>query len=331
MAPNEQDLAQQFAALHGPLARWGAFVDTVVNELLDTVFPDSNFIQMRPQHRCKNEDSYVKKVLYRSKNNNYPEPLVDVEDKVATRVVLLTTDNVKKFVSLLTTCEHWDNKISKDTNEISLSNPNLFDYQSVHIVVWPKKNPEQIDKRFLTCEIQVRTLLQHAYAEVTHDLVYKGAQQNDGAIKRQLSKCMALMETTDDMFCNIFDKISLTADSEDYEYKKLLARATDAYNRLTGQQVNYKKADLYFLDAILSLYHEKPIGLDLFDYYVRANEVDIQHALRTNASVLLKEPAVLILFCYIDTYDSFVISHWPLSMHIVDAMRESLGISAGDY
>jgi ppGpp synthetase/RelA/SpoT-type nucleotidyltranferase len=330
MALSEQEVAKPFTALRGPLAKWGAFVDATVNNLLDTVFSDTNFIQMRPQHRCKDVDSYVKKVMYRSKNNNYPNPLVDVEDKVATRVVLLTTANVKKVVALLTSCEYWDNKISKDTNEVSLANPNLFDYQSVHVVVWPKENFEQTDNRFLTCEIQVRTLLQHAYAEVTHDSVYKGAQQNDGPIKRQLSKCMALMETTDDMFCSIFDKISLTADTEDYEYKKLLAAATAAYNQLTGQQVNYKKADLYFLDAVLSLYHQRPIGLDLFAHYVRTNEVDIQHAL-TGSSVLLKEPAVLILFCYIDTYDDFVIRHWPLSMHIVDAMRESLGISAGEY
>ena len=66
-------------------------------------------------------------------------------------------------------------------------------------------------KPYLTCEIQIRTLLQHAFAEVSHDSTYKGPYKNDKGILRHLAKSMALMEATDDYFCNIF---SLTSDEK---------------------------------------------------------------------------------------------------------------------
>ena len=332
MVAHEQELAVKFAAIVPVLRKWGEVVDATICSIVDVAFEDTNFIQMRPKFRCKDELSFIKKVLYRSKLNNYPDPLIDVEDKVATRIVLLTTDNVEKVKRLLMACESWDYKISKDTKEFSRENPNLFDYQSVHIVVWPKVDFEQTDKHLLTCEVQIRTLLEHAYAEVTHDSVYKGPHQNDTVIKRQLSKCMALMETTDDMFCSIFNKISITSDSEDYEFKRLVIKAADLCNNVLDIQINYKKSDLYFLDAVHFLYQQYPISFDLLEYYTRSHEEDIKHAMISpQASVLAKDPAALILFCYLENFEQLVTERWPLSMHIVDNMRESLGISAGEF
>ena len=167
---------------------------------------------------------------------------------------------------------------------------------------------------------------------MTHDSVYKGPHQNDTDIKRQLSKCMALMETTDDMFCRIFDKISLISDADDSEFKKLLAKATQLFNLIVGSNADYKKSDLYFLDAVLYLYQKYPISRELLEHYAHDHKHDIRLAIEgANSSLLAKEPASLILFCYLEHFESVVTNYWPLSMDIVDGMRESLGLSAGSF
>jgi len=331
MVARERELYSEFSAIKQALTAWGTFVDEKILELVSSEFQGTNFLQIAPKHRCKDETSFIRKALYRSKNNNYRNPLVDIEDKVATRIILLTTKNVDTVKGLLTTCLNWDYKVSKDTKEFSKENPNLFDYQSVHLVVWPKESYSNVAKEVLTCEIQIRTLLEHAYAEVTHDSVYKGPHQNNNVIKRQLSKCMALMETTDDMFCNIFESISLRADNSTNAFTQLLAQATNIYNGIINSTSDYRNSDVYFLDAIIYLFNEKPITIELLSAYTGEHEQDVRIAINSNGSILMREPAVLILFCYIEYFEEFLWEHWPLSVTIIDSMKESLGISEGEY
>ncbi|MCC2018497.1 hypothetical protein QM121_09360 [Enterobacter hormaechei] len=54
----------------------------------------------------------------------------------------------------------------------------------------------------ICCEVQVRTLLQHAYAELVHDSVYKPVGIVPKSAERHIARSMALMETTDDLFCS---------------------------------------------------------------------------------------------------------------------------------
>lgn len=331
MVARERELQGQFSSVKKALDAWGAWVDETILALVNPVFAGTNFLQVEPKHRCKDEASFINKALYRGKNNNYPNPIVNIEDKVATRIILLTTKNVETVKGLLTDCSEWYHKVSKDTKEFSRDNPNLFDYQSVHLVVWPKAIFCGIDNEVLTCEIQIRTLLEHAYAEVTHDSVYKGPYQNNSFIKRQLSKCMALMETTDDMFCKIFELISLKAENSEDAFTQLVIQATRIYNGVVDDVVSQKGQNLYLIDAILSVFQEKPITAELLTTYTTTHEQDIKIAIRTSGSILVREPAILILFCYIEYFEEFLYEHWPLSITILDSMKESLGISAGEY
>lgn len=331
IASSEQVLAQQLDSISSALLEWGSYVDQRIISLVEPVFANTNFMQVAPASRLKSPLSFIRKCLYRSKNNNYPNPLVDVEDKVATRIILLTTKNVEAVKGLITSNNEWDHRISKDTKQFSSENPNLFDYQSVHVIVWPKENRNGVDKMVLTCEIQIRTLLEHAYAEVTHDSVYKGAFQDNNDIKRQLSKCMALMETTDDMFCSVFEQTSLKADNSPNAFTQLLVQATHIYNGIAGSKVDFRNSDVYFIDAITYIFQIKPITVDLLRLYVGQREKDIRIAIETNRSILMHEPAVLILFCYIENFEDFLWREWPLSITIIDSMRESLGIAAGEY
>ena len=56
------------------------------------------------------------------------------------------------------------------------------------------------DINVLTCEVQVRTLLQHAYSEVSHALFYKQNKDQDKKALRMLAASMAFLEESDSKF-----------------------------------------------------------------------------------------------------------------------------------
>lgn len=79
--------------------------------------------------------------------------------------------------------------------------PDRFGYCSVHYVV------EMSQKRLnlyehqayegLKCEIQIRSVLQHAWAEIEHDLGYKSEIAIPKRIRRNFSRLAGLLEIAD--------------------------------------------------------------------------------------------------------------------------------------
>jgi putative GTP pyrophosphokinase len=127
----------------------------------------------RVSFRAKGLDSFLKKVFDPRKPDRYESPLEQVEDQVAGRVIVFYRDEVDvvrmKLAEIFGAVEESLHE-SKDVSS--------FSYESFHsIVVIPHAlRPEgwaAMDKPPTTCEIQIRTLFQHAYAESEHDLMYK--------------------------------------------------------------------------------------------------------------------------------------------------------------
>ena len=76
-----------------------------------------------------------------------------------------------------------------------------FGYRSLHYVVQCNENRTKLIeyKRFkeIKFEIQIRSILQHAWAEIEHDLGYKGVTSIPEAHKRSFNRVAALLESAD--------------------------------------------------------------------------------------------------------------------------------------
>lgn len=101
----------------------------------------------------------------------YADPLADVQDQIAARVVVLYSsdiDEVRQVVlSYFRTIE---------TRRIAPEHYSQFGYEGFHQVlllptdVRPLSAPRNTTKVF---ELQIKTVFQHAWSEAEHDLVYK--------------------------------------------------------------------------------------------------------------------------------------------------------------
>lgn len=137
--------------------------------------------------RAKGRDSFLEKVLERHVDPPYDEPLIEVEDQVAGRIIVFFLSDVEpareNAERIFTPVESAQRRPERY---------NEFDYESFHGVygIPPQAKPvgwDEHDDLPRTFELQIRTLFQHAYAESQHDLAYKPETPPSDEIRRELA------------------------------------------------------------------------------------------------------------------------------------------------
>ncbi|WP_196770032.1 GTP pyrophosphokinase [Vibrio mimicus] len=185
---------------------WGDLVVSELCQKLEELGRDLGVHLKQPAKvRIKSDDSLIDKAFYRP-NKNYENPYDDIEDKVGCRFVVLLVEHIDELSKIIKSSKRWEYIECRHFCEERKREPLLFTYQSVHYVVRARTD-EQVNgetvKTGTPCEIQIRTLLQHAYAELTHDAVYKAKRVVKPEVHRTVAKSMALIETTDDFFSDV--------------------------------------------------------------------------------------------------------------------------------
>jgi ppGpp synthetase/RelA/SpoT-type nucleotidyltranferase len=160
------------------------------------------------QTREKAIASFAEKAL--RKMHKYSDPVNQLTDLCGARVITRTRSEVDAFCEYIK--DHfevdWDNSL--DTSQ--RLTPSEFGYRSIHYIVKLRREEDYgitiPEEAFcLKAEIQVRTLVEHAYADFGHDLTYKGAFTLPIAWQRELASVAAALEEVDQTFSRIEDRL----------------------------------------------------------------------------------------------------------------------------
>ncbi|MBI3558371.1 MAG: GTP pyrophosphokinase family protein [Deltaproteobacteria bacterium] len=135
----------------------------------------------------------------------------DVTDLLGLRVTTYFEDQIEDVARLIE--KHFRVDFNHSADKLGGKAPDSFGYRSLHYVcsfgatdsAAPQLPPE------FHFEIQIRTILQHAWAEVEHDLAYKANGLTPLAIRRRFSRIASLLEIADEEF------VSIRRDLESYE------------------------------------------------------------------------------------------------------------------
>jgi putative GTP pyrophosphokinase len=320
---NEEQLLSDYRQVKPYLDEWGKLVDQTIISLLEPLIKDHR-LKIFPSFRSKDESSFIAKAFYRKKP--YTHPLLQIEDKIGTRVVMLTSDDVSEVAELLMSYKGWHAKKDRDPSETIKNTPEVFDYQSIHLVVKPLEKGSIFDENvvnLLTCEIQIRTLLQHAYAEISHDSTYKGPYKGDREIQRKLAKSMALMEATDDYFCNIFKLMN------DVERKEGLY-LNELSNRFLGVRPDFSKeqTDITLASLVFELLTKHDVPLQVLDRFIAKKGDELTVCIQANQSMLFKQPVILLIAYFLYNHIHFLKSNWPLNHEALTGVMNGFGYSA---
>ena len=137
----------------------------------------------------------------------YADPLVDITDQIGVRVITYVRSDVSAVADLLGTQLRVidDRDLGQET-----AREGRFGYASRHLLVSVDDGqPELAALRGLTAQVQVRTVLQHAWAEFEHDIRYKGTVPEEHArdFDRRFTLAAGLLELADQEFTTIRDRL----------------------------------------------------------------------------------------------------------------------------
>jgi ppGpp synthetase/RelA/SpoT-type nucleotidyltranferase len=135
--------------------------------------------------------------------------LTDVTDLAGIRIITFFDDDVGKIADI--TEKEFQIDKEKSVDKKATLDPDRFGYISLHYIVkLPPSRTSLIEyQRFpdLFAEIQIRSILQHAWAEIEHDLGYKTKLGIPKQIQRRFSRLAGLLELADQEFMTIRDNI----------------------------------------------------------------------------------------------------------------------------
>ena len=177
------------------LPRFREVAEEVYNKLKHT-FEQAGLLVAAIEYRVKAEDSLAGKLEL--KGAKY-KSLADITDIIGLRVITFYIDDVDKVASAverLFTVD-WENSVDKrKIHEID-----SFGYLSLHYIC----SQEGFPYRF---EVQMRTVLQHAWANMNHDTGYKSGVEVPKEYLRNMSRLAGMLELADEQFSRIRNELT---------------------------------------------------------------------------------------------------------------------------
>ncbi|WP_018297049.1 GTP pyrophosphokinase [Corynebacterium lubricantis] len=142
---------------------------------------------------------------------SYPNPWTDIHDVVGARVTVLHSTEIPVVLEIISNSFNVKRSVDKAL-ETKVSGG--FGYGSHHLIVQVTEDSDGLEDFIgLEFEIQVRTVLQHAWAEFEHDIRYKrGTNELDPQVDRSFTLAAGLIELADQQF----DQIAALQDPEQF-------------------------------------------------------------------------------------------------------------------
>ena len=160
------------------------------------LFDEAGIVVASIESRVKEEKSLAGKLEL--KGAKYGS-LADITDIFGMRIITFYIDDVDKVASVVERLFEvdWDNSVDKR----KLHEVDRFGYMSLHYIC---RHPD-FPFRF---EVQMRTILQHAWANMNHDTGYKTDVEVPKEYMRNMNRLAGMLELVDEQFSQIRTEIT---------------------------------------------------------------------------------------------------------------------------
>jgi ppGpp synthetase/RelA/SpoT-type nucleotidyltranferase len=227
------------------LRRFTAQLDALAKRIKEILEEECNTHAIKVSsitYRVKEADSVFNKLERKDELRN-------VLDLVGIRVNYLFTDDTEKLIEILNRCfivESCDRKMGDSSG-----------YKAIHFVVRIRDDSKELKDRKLKglrCEIQLRTLLQSAWAEISHTLFYKKRIIMDDGIDNKLLELSTKLSGVDAAFC----ELRKMANNQTSRFVGPYPRPPKS---LLSNVINRDSLERYSIIRI------SPMGIDDFEFY----------------------------------------------------------------
>ncbi|MBQ9604020.1 MAG: hypothetical protein IJR45_01255 [Firmicutes bacterium] len=178
--------------------------DRIISEKLFSEIHSAGIPTLEIAHRIKDADSAIEKL--RRKSDNYSD-IADLTDLIGFRIICYFSDDVDKIAAVVEKLFVIDRDNSVDKRQII--SPTAFGYLSLHYICsLPESSEYPKELCNIKFEIQMRSSLQHTWAEIEHDLGYKSMFAIPREVRREFSRIAGLLELADESFVRIRSRLN---------------------------------------------------------------------------------------------------------------------------
>lgn len=311
---------EQYSRERSMYEAWG----NCVKEYIDSRLPQNpvdyaKIVKIPVIPRVKDTASIIEKAFFRGKD--YKDPYHEITDKVGIRYVVMVDRQIKDISKIIEESDLWRSSKDQDFEVKIAEHPNVFDYQSVHYVVRAAREMcfnDIIIQLGIPCEIQIRTLEQHAYAELSHDYFYKSGKKMSADMERNLAKSMALNETTDELFGRVYDMI----EKEKKDYYDLTKKLNTIFEfRNYNESLNKSIYDN--LEGMIKKY------VDLRELQSKVCPF-LDNIQENQELVIYQQPMILVLYYLIQEHGKELEDTWDATTDMLAPIYADLGVCASD-
>jgi hypothetical protein len=220
-------------------------------------------------------------------------------------------------------CTAWEWSKDRDYEEERDKDPYHFRYQSDHYIVRAREEHTVSGftvARGTPCEVQVRTILQHAHSELTHDTIYKPSVVQTPAMQRAAAKSMALIEATSDYFEELVNQIKAAVGPN----KTISEQLSVLYRDAVGADPDATKAEGLLNEAFAPLAGNNPVDA-VRQFLEDAPFVAERVRERARSRLLFRQPSILLAYLAVATKPNEALTAWPMTEAEVKPIFTDLG------
>ncbi|MFF3026243.1 GTP pyrophosphokinase family protein [Microbacterium sp. NPDC057944] len=173
--------------------------DEVRQQLEDALSGRAHGVQMIDV-RAKDPDSAAEKISRKA----YGRPAQQMTDILGARVVTLFDHSIEQAGDILK--RRFQEMPQYSVNKTDGLGPGEVGYRSVHLVLKPKPTGLEDVKevlRIAVVEVQIRSVISHAWAEIEHSFRYKAGDSVPQPLKRRFDALAGALELIDREFSSI--------------------------------------------------------------------------------------------------------------------------------
>jgi ppGpp synthetase/RelA/SpoT-type nucleotidyltranferase len=263
-------------------------VDHVV-ERLATAVGHRGVTPASIEGRVKDPSSFVKKLM----RKDYAAPWADMRDKAGVRVTTVYAADVAVVDGVI--ADEFE-VLRRDDKREQLA-PDHFDYLGLHFEIAVPIG-EGLSAADRVCEVQVRTGAETAWANASHDLLYKAPVEPGPEIKRGLHRLLALVE--------LFDlEVTRTREAimshPTYKEGRLLLGLEQAFLGITAHRSD-PELSRHVIDALRPVMPSLDWGeyRRLLDPFITSNRTKLERIyadyLADDRNPLISQPESLLVF-----------------------------------
>lgn len=219
-----------------------------VAQIIEKLLKTANVPYHSITQRVKDRDSYLNKC----KKDQYSNPVEEIMDVAGIRIIAYTNNDVKKICEIIE--EEFEIDNNNSGSKLEKMDDDKVGYLSVHYIAELNDKRAELKEnnayKKCKCEIQVRTLLQHAWAEIEHDRNYKFS----GVLPKDIRRRFYLISGVLEMMDREFDALSKEIDV----YSKIIQSKTKESD--FNIDINTESLSQYLILKFINNKHLEPFS-----------------------------------------------------------------------